>query len=111
MTEPRRHHEPPRPATPEERALAAREGLYHPRTESDACGVGFVAQLRGGPTHAVIEQALTVLENLEHRGAAASDPLTGDGAGILLQLPYALLEQECARLGFAPGAPGTYGVG
>jgi glutamate synthase (NADPH/NADH) large chain len=93
------------------RKLAAEHGLYRPERESDACGVGFVATLRRERTHAIITQALTVLENLEHRGAAASDPLTGDGAGILIQIPHALIAEECARLAIPLGAPGTYGLG
>jgi len=90
---------------------AAARGLYRPEMERDACGVGFVARVSGGPSHEVIVQALTVLENLEHRGASASDPQTGDGAGILLQIPEALLREECAKIGIALGAPGTWGVG
>jgi len=98
-------------ASPEQRREAAARGLYRPESEHDACGVGFVATLRRERTHAIIEQALTVLENLEHRGAAASDPLTGDGAGILIQIPHALLVEECGKQGIPLGAAGTYGVG
>ncbi|MDQ3031504.1 MAG: glutamate synthase large subunit [Myxococcota bacterium] len=98
-------------ATPEDRRHAAAHGLYRPERESDACGVGFVATLRRERTHTVVTQALTVLENLEHRGAAASDPLTGDGAGILIQIPHALIAEECAKLDIPLGAPGTYGIG
>ena len=67
------------------------QGLYDPRYEHDACGVGFVARLDGRPTHEAITRALTVLENLEHRGAAGADAESGDGAGILSQLPDAFL--------------------
>jgi glutamate synthase domain-containing protein 2/glutamate synthase domain-containing protein 1/glutamate synthase domain-containing protein 3 len=96
----------------EERQRARREGLYRPELEHDACGVGFVAHLRGEASHALIERALEVLENLEHRGAEGSDPETGDGAGVLLQIPHALLREECARLGFSlPQRPGVCGVG
>ena len=98
-------------ATLAQRQQAAARGLYRPERESDACGVGFVATLKRQPSHEVVTQALTVLSNLEHRGSAASDPLTGDGAGLLLQIPHRLLSEECDRLGFAIGAPGTYGVG
>ncbi|AKF08959.1 glutamate synthase large subunit [Sandaracinus amylolyticus] len=112
MNESRDHQdEGVEPASPEVRRLAAAEGLYRPEKESDACGVGFVATLRGDRTHAIVTNALTVLENLEHRGAAASDPLTGDGAGILIQIPHELLAQECAKLDIPLGAPGTYGLG
>ena len=66
-------------------------GLYHPENEHDACGVAFVAKLTEGPDHGVVDRALFALENLEHRGAAGADPTTGDGAGILVQLPDAFL--------------------
>jgi glutamate synthase domain-containing protein 2/glutamate synthase domain-containing protein 1/glutamate synthase domain-containing protein 3 len=99
------------PLGPEVRERAVREGLYRPDTEHDACGVGFVASARGETSHRIIALALSVLENLEHRGAQASDPTTGDGAGILVQIPHKLLTEDCARLGFTLGAPGTYGVG
>ena len=96
----------------EERARARDEGLYRPDHEHDACGVGFIAHLRGEPTHAIIEKALTILENLEHRGAEGSDPLTGDGAGVLIQIPHELYRDEAHRLGIAlPRRPGVYGVG
>ncbi len=97
------------PSDPRERAQ--REGLYRPDFEHDACGVGFVATLDRKASHAVIERALTVLENLEHRGGVASDPLTGDGAGVLVQIPHALLEDECKRLAIPLPAQGTYGLG
>jgi glutamate synthase domain-containing protein 2/glutamate synthase domain-containing protein 1/glutamate synthase domain-containing protein 3 len=100
-----------RPLPTIDRERAAREGLYRPDTEKDACGVGFVASTRGETSHRIIALALSVLENLEHRGAQASDPTTGDGAGILVQIPHALLAEDCARRGFTLGAPGTYGVG
>ena len=66
-------------------------GLYHPENEHDACGVAFVAKLTEGADHGVVDRALYALENLEHRGAAGADPTTGDGAGILLQLPDAFV--------------------
>ncbi|MBN8611476.1 MAG: glutamate synthase large subunit [Deltaproteobacteria bacterium] len=99
------------PLDAQARLRASREGLYRPETEKDACGVGFVASSRGECSHRIIRLALSVLENLEHRGAQASDPTTGDGAGILLQIPHALLTEDCERLGFQLGAPNTYGVG
>ncbi|HSN97379.1 MAG TPA: hypothetical protein VLS89_03740, partial [Candidatus Nanopelagicales bacterium] len=70
--------------------LPARQGLYDPEFEHDACGLGFVASLRRAPSHAVVEQGVEILRNLTHRGAAGCDPCTGDGAGILLQIPHAL---------------------
>jgi glutamate synthase domain-containing protein 2/glutamate synthase domain-containing protein 1/glutamate synthase domain-containing protein 3 len=82
-------------------------GLYDPRFEHDACGVGMVARLDNCPTHEVVEQALRALENLEHRGASGADPTTGDGAGILMQMPDALLR---AVVDFDLPPPGGYGV-
>ncbi|HEX5853497.1 MAG TPA: glutamate synthase subunit alpha, partial [Solirubrobacteraceae bacterium] len=82
-------------------------GLYDPRFEHDACGVGMVARLDNQPTHEVVSWALTALENLEHRGASGADPSTGDGAGILMQLPDELLR---AVVDFELPAPGSYGV-
>ncbi|MDX6327814.1 MAG: glutamate synthase large chain, partial [Streptomycetaceae bacterium] len=86
----------------------ARQGLYDPRNEHDACGVGFVATLTGEADHTLVEQALTVLRNLEHRGATGSEPDSGDGAGILLQVPDAFLREAA---GFALPAAGHYAVG
>ena len=99
------------PLSPSERARFAREGAYRPDFEHDACGVGFVADIAGRRSHGLIEKALAVLTNLEHRGAAASDPLTGDGAGLLTQIPHRLLAEECARLDISLGEEGHYGLG
>src|SRR5438309_3929648 len=85
--------------------------LLDPRTERDACGVGFVVNVKGERSHDIIEKGLTVLQNLTHRGACGCDPLTGDGAGILVQVPDAFLRRECAAERIALPAPGTYGVG
>ncbi len=82
-------------------------GLYDPRYEHDACGVGMVARLDNLPTHEVVTRAITALENLEHRGASGADPLTGDGAGILMQMPDEMLR---ALVGFELPPPGSYGV-
>jgi glutamate synthase domain-containing protein 2/glutamate synthase domain-containing protein 1/glutamate synthase domain-containing protein 3 len=82
-------------------------GLYDPRFEHDACGVGMVARLDNRPTHEVIAQAIRALENLEHRGASGADPTTGDGAGILMQMPDELLRARCD---FELPEPGRYGV-
>jgi len=87
------------------------QGLYDPALEHDACGVGFIAQMKGLRSHGIVEDALRILENLEHRGAVGADPLCGDGAGILIQIPHAFLIEECANLGFALPAPGDYAVG
>src|SRR5437773_1136191 len=76
-----------------------------------ACGVGFVVDIKGRKSHAIVSQALTVLKNLLHRGACGCEANTGDGAGILIQMPHAFLRRECARLGFALPEPGWYGAG
>jgi glutamate synthase domain-containing protein 2/glutamate synthase domain-containing protein 1/glutamate synthase domain-containing protein 3 len=89
----------------------ARQGLYDPRLEHEACGVGFVADIAGTPSHAIVRKGLAVLENLEHRGACGCDPETGDGAGILIQLPHRFLRGQADRLGFALPEPGAYAVG
>ncbi len=86
----------------------AQQGMYDPRNEKDACGVGFVANLTGEATHTLVEQALTVLRNLEHRGATGSEPDSGDGAGILSQVPDAFLREVA---GFELPEAGAYAVG
>jgi glutamate synthase (NADPH) large chain len=86
-------------------------GLYDPQTEHDACGVGFVANLRGEKTRDLVEQALEVLRRLSHRAAVGADPETGDGAGILLQLPHRFFKSEGLRLGFDMPQRRRYGVG
>ena len=75
------------------------QGLYHPHNEHDACGMGLVASIRGEKSHEIIRKGLEVLINLTHRGAAGCDPETGDGAGILIQIPHAFFARECAELG------------
>lgn len=87
----------------------ARQGMYDPRNEHDACGVGFVATLTGEASHELVEQALTVLRNLEHRGATGSEPDSGDGAGILVQVPDAFLRETVT--GFELPEAGSYAVG
>src|SRR5215213_8233448 len=74
------------------------QGLYDPRDEHDACGVGFVVDLKNRKSHAIVENAIQVLQNLYHRGACGCEANTGDGAGILLQIPDNFLQQECKRL-------------
>ena len=86
-------------------------GLYEPAHEHDACGVGFVVDMKGRRTHAIVEQALTILKNLQHRGACGCEVNTGDGAGILIQIPHDFLRRECDRLGIALPEPGDYGCG
>src|SRR5271156_5773424 len=89
----------------------AAQGLYHPTQEHDACGIGFVANVRGQKSHEIISQGIKVLLNLTHRGACGCDPETGDGAGILLQIPHQFFVRECGKLGFELPLPGAYGVG
>ena len=92
-------------------ALPAKQGLYNPKNEHDACGVGFIAHIKGDKRHAIVQQALEILTNLTHRGAVGADPLAGDGAGILIQIPDAFLREECASLGLTLPVVGDYGVG
>ena len=91
--------------------LPEKQGLYDPRFEHDACGVGFVVNIKGEKSHEIVEQALTVLENLDHRGACGCEENTGDGAGILMQLPHDFLKDACAGLGFQLPEPGDYSAG
>jgi glutamate synthase (NADPH/NADH) large chain len=87
------------------------QGLYDPVNEHDACGVGFVAHIKGNKSHSIIEQGLMILKNLDHRGAVGADPLMGDGAGILIQIPDQYYRDEMARQGVELPPPGEYGVG
>ena len=77
----------------------SQQGLYHPHNEHDACGVGFVAHIKGRKSHEIVAQGLQILRNLTHRGATGADPLAGDGAGILLQLPDAFFREELKSRG------------
>ena len=91
--------------------LPPAQGLYNPAHEHDACGMGFVASIRGQKSHVIIEQGIQVLISLTHRGACGCDPETGDGAGVLIQTPHKFFARECAKLGFELPAPGAYAVG
>ncbi len=86
-------------------------GLFDPTLEKDSCGVGFIADIKGRKSHKIVEDALTILLNLEHRGAVGADPRAGDGAGILVQTPHKFLAKKAAALGFTLPAPGHYAVG
>jgi glutamate synthase (NADPH) large chain len=92
-------------------APSERDGLYSAAREHDACGVGFVAQIKGLKSHQIIEQGLQILANLDHRGAVGADKLMGDGAGILIQIPDEYYRSEMAGLGIELPPPGEYGVG
>ncbi len=91
--------------------MAGKTGLYHPSFEHDACGIGFVANIRGHKSHQHIADALTVLENMEHRGACGCEANTGDGAGIMLQIPHEFFFDECLKSGVHLPSYGKYGVG
>ena len=92
------------------RSIPKPQGLYHPRNEHDACGMGLVANIRGERSHEIIRKGLEVLINLTHRGAAGCDPETGDGAGILIQIPHVFFARECGELGMQLPEAGAYGV-
>src|SRR5690606_33597297 len=88
-----------------------RKGLYTPELEHDACGIGFIANINGTKSNNVLRDALSMLENMEHRGGRGCNAKTGDGAGILIQLPHDFLSDEARQLGFDLPSPGKYGVG
>ncbi|MBD2185041.1 glutamate synthase large subunit [Aerosakkonema funiforme] len=91
--------------------LPPKQGLYDPQFERDACGVGFIVHMKGNKSHEIVEQALTILLNLDHRGACGCEVNTGDGAGILIQVPHKFLKKVAAAEGIALPEPGQYGVG
>jgi glutamate synthase (NADPH/NADH) large chain len=93
------------------RAAGQANGLYRPDREHDACGVGFIASLRGEKSHRIVADGLRILENLTHRGAVGADPLMGDGAGMLVQIPHGFFTEVCFGLGFSLPEPGRYAVG
>src|SRR5437762_12515648 len=90
--------------------LPPKQGLYDPQFEHDGCGVGFVVNIKGEKSHEIVEEALTVLQNLDHRGACGCEENTGDGAGILLQVLHAFFEHDCKGLGFQLQDAGEYGA-
>jgi len=87
------------------------QGLYDPANEHDACGVGFIAHIKGNKSHSIVEQGLLILKNLDHRGAVGADKLMGDGAGILIQIPDGFYREEMAKQGVTLPPEGEYGVG
>ncbi len=87
------------------------QGLYRPEFEHDSCGTGFITNINGHKSNRIVRDALTILENMEHRGACGCDPDSGDGAGILIQLPHEFLMEECSNLEISLPQPGDYGVG
>ncbi|MBO9605071.1 MAG: glutamate synthase large subunit [Paenibacillaceae bacterium] len=93
------------------KGLPQKQGLYDPQFEHDACGIGFVANIKGKPSHEIVRQALTVLCNLDHRGGQGCETNTGDGAGILMQIPHAFLQSACAKQSIVLPDAGDYGLG
>ncbi|MCB1127417.1 MAG: hypothetical protein KDM81_13055, partial [Verrucomicrobiae bacterium] len=91
--------------------LPPKQGLYDPWFEKDACGVGFVVHVKGHPSHRIVQQGLEILRNLTHRGACGCEPNTGDGAGLLIQIPHEFFRQEAGKAGFDLPAAGQYAVG
>ncbi len=91
--------------------LPERQGLYDPSNERDACGIGFVVNFKGEKSHDIIQKGIQILINLTHRGACGCDPKTGDGAGILIQIPHKFFEKQCTKLGFTLPPEGEYGIG
>ncbi|HJN25259.1 MAG TPA: glutamate synthase large subunit [Rhodospirillales bacterium] len=99
------------PVWPSASGLPLKQGLYDPKNEHDNCGLGFIADIKNRKSHDIVRQGLQILINLDHRGAVGADPLAGDGAGILLQVPDRLYREDCVRLGFDLPPPGDYAVG
>ena len=91
--------------------LPVAQGLYSPQNERDACGLGFVVNIKGEQSHEIITKGIQILVNLTHRGACGCDPETGDGAGVLIQIPDKFFRRECGKLGFTLPPVGEYGVG
>src|SRR5262249_14936900 len=91
--------------------LPQAQGLYDPALDKDSCGVGFIADIKGRRSHKIIDDALAILCNLEHRGAVGADPRAGDGAGILVQIPHKFFVKVADKLGFKLPKPGEYAVG
>src|SRR5712672_4167266 len=87
------------------------EGLYDPSLEKDACGVGFIANIKGRKSHQIVSDAIDILCNLEHRGAVGADPRASDGAGILVQIPHGFFVRKAAEIGFQLPEPGEYAIG
>src|SRR6185503_2267377 len=87
------------------------EGMYDLSMEKDSCGFGFIANIKGKKSHQIVSDAISILCNLEHRGAVGADPRAGDGAGILVQIPRAFFSRKAKELGFALPQPGDYAVG
>ncbi len=105
-----RSNRAPRTAATTAQGLPVARGLYDPRNEHDACGVGFIANLKGVKSHQITRDGLQMLVNLTHRGAVGADPLMGDGAGMLIQIPHKFFAKDCVNQGFTLPEPGDYAV-
>ena len=92
-------------------AFPKKQGLYDPAFEKDSCGVGFVMNMKGEKSHEIISNGLEILKKLEHRGACGSDRLTGDGAGILIQISHRFFQAECKNIGITLPARGQFAAG
>ncbi|GAE27830.1 glutamate synthase [Halalkalibacter wakoensis JCM 9140] len=95
----------------EEKGYPLSQGLYDPDFEHEACGIGMVANINGKKTHEIVENAITILCNLEHRGGQSADTSTGDGAGILTQIPHSFFEKQCEKENIILPNEGDYGIG
>mgnify|MGYP001160751178 FL=1 len=91
--------------------LPPKQGMYDPQYEHDACGIGFVVNIKGKKSHEIVKQALTILIDLNHRGASGSESNTGDGAGILIQIPHKFFAKELLKKDIKLPEPGNYAVG
>ncbi|HXZ26140.1 MAG TPA: hypothetical protein VEI24_07970, partial [Nitrospiria bacterium] len=87
------------------------QGLYDPKAERGSCGIGFIVNIKGDKSHEIVSKGLQILDHMAHRGAQGCDPCTGDGAGILLQVPHAFLKRSAAECGVRLPGAGEYGVG
>jgi glutamate synthase (NADPH/NADH) large chain len=96
----------PKACVHEENNVEKAQGLYDPALDRDSCGVGFIADIKGRKSHRIIDDALAILRNLEHRGAVGADPRAGDGAGMLVQIPHKFFVKAATKLGFTLPAPG-----
>jgi glutamate synthase domain-containing protein 1 len=100
-----------RGSRPQRTGFPPKQGLYDPWFEHDACGVGFVVDIKGRKSNQIPQQAIQVLRNFDHRGASGSEANTGDGAGVLLQIPHAFLSEVCKKARIALPGPSEYGCG
>src|ERR1044071_3332550 len=91
--------------------MPKKQGLYDPQLEKDSCGVGFVVNIKGQKSHQIVEDGIKILENLAHRGACGCDPKTGDGAGIIIQVPHEFFQKETKKINISLPAAGDYGAG